>query len=85
MLTGSTSKEASRDIFSRLTASARGNAISTGSEIKLCYVTPEKIAKSKTFMSMLEKLANGGRLGAPLRSRCAGTTLKKIDSPYSNR
>lgn len=50
-----------------------------GRDIKLCYVTvntatekndlgliygqPEKIAKSKTFMSLLRKLVEGGKLG----------------------
>ncbi|KAF8520930.1 ATP-dependent DNA helicase [Hysterangium stoloniferum] len=58
MLTGSTPKEESRDITARLTHGA-----SDGKEIKLCYVTPEKIAKSKTFTSTLEKMASAGRLG----------------------
>lgn len=86
-LTGSTSKEESRDIFSRLTYSAGVSKSamggSSGPEIKLCYVTvcftftsnysfrlrlfssdqPEKIAKSKSFTSMLEKLVNAGKLG----------------------
>lgn len=44
MLTGSTSKEESRDIFSRLTYAAgvrskSAMAGSSGPEIKLCYVT----------------------------------------------
>ncbi|KAF8316779.1 ATP-dependent DNA helicase [Clavulina sp. PMI_390] len=62
MLTGATSKEDSKDIFSRLTATARNAGPSSGAEIKLVYVTPEKIAKSKTFMSLLEKLASAGKL-----------------------
>ncbi|KAF8588200.1 ATP-dependent DNA helicase [Ramaria rubella] len=57
MLTGSTSKEDSRDITYRLT-----NGPGSSREIKLCYVTPEKIAKSKTFTSVLEKMASAGRL-----------------------
>lgn len=77
MLTGGTSKEESRSIFARLTASPRLNAGThedPQTEIKLCYVTvstklfkirlsliisflkPEKIVKSKTFVSLLEKL-----------------------------
>jgi ATP-dependent DNA helicase Q1 len=66
MLTGATPKEESKAIFSRLTALTRaiGPADDRGDkEIKLCYVTPEKIAKSKTFTSMLEKLATVGKLG----------------------
>lgn len=82
MLTGGTSKEDSRSIFARLTASSRPPAESFDNqkEIKLCYVTvaktpyevlvnysllimkPEKIAKSKTFVSLLEKLARAGKL-----------------------
>ncbi|KAH8116052.1 ATP-dependent DNA helicase [Phellopilus nigrolimitatus] len=68
MLTGSTPIEESRDITSRLMFAAgvrnRGNYNNepAGPEIKLCYVTPEKIAKSKTFTSMLEKLVNAGKL-----------------------
>ncbi|KAI5121119.1 hypothetical protein M0805_002791 [Coniferiporia weirii] len=67
-LTGSTTKEESRSIFSRLALASgvksRGsyNDVPAGPEIKLCYVTPEKIAKSKTFTSMLEKLVNAGKL-----------------------
>jgi hypothetical protein len=49
-------------------------------EIKLCYVTvskfsepvpsltsvqPEKIAKSKSFVAMLQKLVNAAQLGIP--------------------
>lgn len=62
MLTGATSKTESRDIFARLTASTR-NGASSSSEIKLVYVTPEKIAKSKQFMGLLEKLVTAGKLG----------------------
>ncbi|KAL5514242.1 hypothetical protein ACEPAG_2330 [Sanghuangporus baumii] len=64
MLMGSTSKEESRDIYSRLAAAANSKNRNgmTGPEIKFCYVTPEKIAASKSFTSMLEKLANAGKL-----------------------
>ncbi|KZT54726.1 ATP-dependent DNA helicase [Calocera cornea HHB12733] len=72
MLTGATSKEESRDIFTRLgqkkQTKGRGavRAVDDGNseqeEIKLCYVTPERIAKSKTFMSLMEKMALDGRL-----------------------
>ena len=64
MLTGSTPKEESKSIMARLTASTRNHAPSPEEkEIKMCYVTPEKVAKSKTFVSILEKLAVAGRLG----------------------
>uniref|UniRef100_A0ABM5GDW1 ATP-dependent DNA helicase n=1 Tax=Pogona vitticeps TaxID=103695 RepID=A0ABM5GDW1_9SAUR len=36
--------------------------LSRSSQLKLIYVTPEKIAKSKMFMSKLEKAYQGGRL-----------------------
>ncbi|KAL5476913.1 hypothetical protein ACEPAI_3099 [Sanghuangporus weigelae] len=64
MLMGSTSKEESRDIYSRLAAAANSKNRNgmAGPEIKFCYVTPEKIAASKSFTSMLEKLANAGKL-----------------------
>lgn len=62
MLTGATSKTESRDIFARLTASTRSGS-SSSNEIKLVYVTPEKIAKSKQFMGLLEKLVTAGKLG----------------------
>ncbi|EJD54785.1 ATP-dependent DNA helicase [Auricularia subglabra TFB-10046 SS5] len=61
MLTGATRKEDTRSIMNRL-ISYDPSAQSGEKEIKLCYVTPEKVAKSKTFVSMLEKLANKGRL-----------------------
>lgn len=36
--------------------------VSRNSQLKLIYVTPEKIAKSKMFMSRLEKAYEAGRL-----------------------
>ncbi|KAJ6574968.1 P-loop containing nucleoside triphosphate hydrolase protein [Mycena capillaripes] len=61
-LTGGTPKPESREIHNRLLAMAsRRN--SQEKEIKLCYVTPEKIAKSKSFLAMLQKLVDGGKLG----------------------
>ncbi|KAJ7630796.1 P-loop containing nucleoside triphosphate hydrolase protein [Roridomyces roridus] len=61
-LTGSTSKTEARAINDRLIAMASGRRDRQEKDIKLCYVTPEKIAKSKTFLSMLQKLVNGGQL-----------------------
>lgn len=65
MLTGSASKEEQRTILQRLVQNPKANGrISAmdeeGKEIKLVYVTPEKIAKSKTFLSTLQKMANNG-------------------------
>lgn len=54
MLTSTTSKEDEKFIY---------KALEKGDEdIKLLYVTPEKISKSKRFMSKLEKCHHAGRL-----------------------
>ncbi|PVG04636.1 ATP-dependent DNA helicase [Serendipita vermifera] len=65
MLTGAASKEEQRSILQRLTQNSskgKGPAHGGQNEIKLVYVTPEKIAKSKTFLSALQKMANNGTL-----------------------
>ncbi|KAI1789477.1 ATP-dependent DNA helicase [Ganoderma leucocontextum] len=54
MLTGATPKEEQNRIYQRLQEMANG--IQGTPEIKLCYVTPEKIANSKRFKSALDKL-----------------------------
>ena len=54
MLTSVTSKEEEKEIYKSL---EKGEG-----EVKLLYVTPEKIAKSKRFMSKLEKCNHAGRL-----------------------
>ncbi|EJU00640.1 ATP-dependent DNA helicase [Dacryopinax primogenitus] len=61
MLTGGTKKEESREVFNRLGKKKHARE-QEEKEIKLCYVTPERIAKSKTFMSLMEKMALDGRL-----------------------
>lgn len=60
MLTGGTSRAEANEIQQRLSAmaSSRGR----DREIKLCYVTPEKISKNKGFLSLLGKLVEGGKL-----------------------
>ncbi|KAI0336584.1 ATP-dependent DNA helicase [Cubamyces sp. BRFM 1775] len=60
MLTGATSREESQHIYRRLQEMASG--ANNAPDIKLCYVTPEKIAKSKTFTSALEKLYRVNKL-----------------------
>ncbi|KAF8213207.1 P-loop containing nucleoside triphosphate hydrolase protein [Mycena galopus ATCC 62051] len=60
-LTGATPKAESREINNRLLAMA-SRRDTQDKEIKLCYVTPEKIAKSKSFLAMLQKLSDGGQL-----------------------
>lgn len=54
MLVGSMTREETGDVM---------RAIKTeGGALRLVYVTPEKIIKSKQFMSLLEKLNEKGRL-----------------------
>lgn len=54
MLTSTTSKEDEKFIY---------KALEEGEEdLKLLYVTPEKVSKSKRFMSKLEKCHHAGRL-----------------------
>lgn len=54
MLTSTTSKEDEKFIYRAL---EKGEG-----ELKILYVTPEKISKSKRFMSKLEKCHHAGRL-----------------------
>ncbi|EFJ22718.1 hypothetical protein SELMODRAFT_105080, partial [Selaginella moellendorffii] len=54
MLTSTTSKEEEKEIY-RVLEKGDGN-------LRILYVTPEKIAKSKRFMSKLEKCNRAGRL-----------------------
>ncbi|ERN15693.1 mediator of RNA polymerase II transcription subunit 34 [Amborella trichopoda] len=54
MLTSNTSKEDEKMIYKAL---EKGEG-----ELKILYVTPEKISKSKRFMSKLEKCHHAGRL-----------------------
>ncbi|GLB39373.1 putative ATP-dependent DNA helicase [Lyophyllum shimeji] len=61
-LTGATSKQESTEIIQRLHALAGRRVPSNEEELKLCYVTPEKIAKSKTFVSLLQKLSEASQL-----------------------
>ncbi|KAI0777314.1 P-loop containing nucleoside triphosphate hydrolase protein [Trametes elegans] len=58
MMTSATPKGEIKQITSRFYAMASGaNGVQ---DIKLCYVTPEKISKSESFKSMLEKLYQQG-------------------------
>ncbi|KAK8949543.1 Mediator of RNA polymerase II transcription subunit 34 [Platanthera zijinensis] len=54
MLTSTTSKDIEKTIYKAL---EKGDG-----DLKMLYVTPEKISKSKRFMSKLEKCHNNGRL-----------------------
>ncbi|TRM62263.1 P-loop containing nucleoside triphosphate hydrolase protein [Schizophyllum amplum] len=61
-ITAATGKAQAREITQQLTAMANRDLPEGTHEIKLCYVTPERIAKSKTFLSLLQKLAKGAML-----------------------
>lgn len=54
MLTSTTPKETEKEVNKCL---EKGDG-----ELRLLYVTPEKVAKSKRFLSKLEKCNHGGRL-----------------------
>ncbi|MCL7025550.1 hypothetical protein MKW94_023480 [Papaver nudicaule] len=54
MLTSTTSKDNEKFVYKAL---EKGEG-----ELKILYVTPEKVSKSKRFMSKLEKCYNAGRL-----------------------
>lgn len=54
MLTSTTTKEEEKAIYLSLEKGTGG--------LRILYVTPEKIAKSKRFMSKLEKCNKAGRL-----------------------
>jgi len=69
MLTSALSKEDSRALFVRLNAAARSDAAASECEIKLLYVTPEKISQSKTLLGSLQKLSAAGKLGRILKWR----------------
>ncbi|KAI0674662.1 P-loop containing nucleoside triphosphate hydrolase protein [Trametes maxima] len=60
MLTGATSKADTNEVYQRLQQMASGRSHTR--DIKLCYVTPERIAKSKRFVSALEKLYRVNKL-----------------------
>ncbi|THU95817.1 ATP-dependent DNA helicase [Dendrothele bispora CBS 962.96] len=60
-LTGSTSKSEADDVDNRLKAMIADSG-SSETDIKLIYVTPEKIAKSKRFVALLQKLDRAEKL-----------------------
>ena len=60
MLNASSSREEVNRVHTAMTDKSSSGA----SNLKLLYVTPEKIAKSKRFMSKLEKAYNLGRLNS---------------------
>lgn len=54
ILTSTTGKAEEKSIYTSL---EKGEG-----DLKILYVTPEKVAKSKRFVSKLEKCNHGGRL-----------------------
>eukprot|EP00897_Mesotaenium_endlicherianum_P007193 jgi/Mesen1/6501/ME000332S05502 len=63
MLTSDTPKDDEKAIYHALeTGGTAGGAGGGGDRLSLLYVTPERVAKSKRFMSKLEKCAHGGHL-----------------------
>ncbi|TYJ53273.1 hypothetical protein B9479_006087 [Cryptococcus floricola] len=58
MLTGGTSTEEQNAIYARMKDGPQKGE----KEIRLVYVTPEKIAKSKRFVAILDKMNQSGRL-----------------------
>ncbi|WWC87044.1 uncharacterized protein L201_001929 [Kwoniella dendrophila CBS 6074] len=58
MMTGATSTSEQNEIYERMKAGATRYQ----KEIRLCYVTPEKVSKSKRLISTLEKVNEAGRL-----------------------
>jgi ATP-dependent DNA helicase Q1 len=60
MISGSSSDSKNTKLYSRLLSSL--DAKSGIPEVKICFATPEKISKSKRFMSVLQKLHDKNRL-----------------------
>ncbi|WVQ69090.1 uncharacterized protein L199_007303 [Kwoniella botswanensis] len=58
MMTGATSTPEQNEIYERMKAGPSGGR----KEIRLCYVTPEKVSKSKRLISTLEKVNERGGL-----------------------
>ncbi|WVF69876.1 hypothetical protein IAT40_004658 [Kwoniella sp. CBS 6097] len=58
MMTGATSTSEQNEIYERMKVGGTKHK----KEIRLCYVTPEKVSKSKRLISTLEKVNQDGRL-----------------------
>ncbi|KAI0253441.1 P-loop containing nucleoside triphosphate hydrolase protein [Lactifluus subvellereus] len=61
MFTASMSSAVMADAYDRLIATATGND-PMRKDVKLCYVTPERIAKCKRFMSVIDKMVAANKL-----------------------
>lgn len=60
MFSSMITKEEAKIVNDELSLMAKGK--STNDPIKILYVTPEKVAKSKRFISQMEKLYQGGNI-----------------------
>lgn len=76
MIIGASSKEDAKRIMDSMTGTAQGKKrAKTEAEddeppMKLVYVTPEKIAKSKTFLAKLQQVYAAGRLSRIVIDEC---------------
>ncbi|RUP47746.1 hypothetical protein BC936DRAFT_145380 [Jimgerdemannia flammicorona] len=76
MIVGATSKEDANHVMDSMVGPAKAkkragaSAESEENPIKLVYVTPEKIAKSKRFLSKLEQVYTAGRLSRIVIDEC---------------
>ena len=78
MLTSTTTREESRRILDAMLGPKQGKKASSISEdaeqgqrpLRLVYVTPEKISKSKQFKNQLEKVYANGRLSRIVVDEC---------------
>lgn len=75
MLTSTTGKENEKVIYKAL---EKGEG-----DLKILYVTPEKISKSKRFMSKLEKCHRAGRLSLISIDVSNLTLLMLLNSIYN--
>ncbi|KAF8880470.1 P-loop containing nucleoside triphosphate hydrolase protein [Gymnopilus junonius] len=62
MLNSATAKEEKTDILNRLKKMADKKLASYDKEIKLTYVTPERLSKDKRFLSLLQRLYEAKKL-----------------------
>eukprot|EP00971_Amphidinium_carterae_P262567 5208279-Amphidinium_carterae.1 len=49
--------------------------------LRLLYLTPERLAKSKLVLSMLEQIYSAGRLGWPLTAKVDCFSVTRSTSP----
>jgi len=62
MMTGSMSEAEMRNARNRLLDTAKDDSSRSQEEIKLCYVTPERVAKDKKFLSVIKTMVAAKKL-----------------------